>query len=71
MEAILIIDMPENCRDCPYFGFNCKLTNEKCNWFNEDGRHKSCPLRILPEALKSILLLTEIAEWRGANETNV
>ena len=56
MEAMLITEMPENCRDCPYFGLKCKLTDDICNWFNEDGRHKSCPLRITPEALKSVSL---------------
>lgn len=48
-KAVLVMDMPENCRDCNYFGLTCKLMNKKCNYFNEDGRAKDCPLRELPE----------------------
>lgn len=48
-KAVLVMDMPDNCRDCEYFGFPCRLTNMKCNWFSENGRNKNCPLRELPE----------------------
>lgn len=51
-KGVLIIDLPENCRDCPYFSYNCKLTNKKCNWYNEDGRHEDCPLVSLPEPME-------------------
>lgn len=47
-KAVLIIDLPENCRDCPFFGYECRLTRNRCNWYNEDGRHETCPLQELP-----------------------
>lgn len=43
-KAALIIELPENCRDCPYFAYHCKLTNKKCNFYSDNGRHESCPL---------------------------
>lgn len=63
-KAVLIIDLPENCRDCPYFGYNCTLTREKCNWYNEDGRHATCPLRELPPH-KECLYVTSTADACG------
>lgn len=52
MKGALIFDMPDNCRDCPYFSYHCKLTNKKCNWYGEDGRHEDCPLTPLPEPME-------------------
>ncbi len=51
-KAVLVMDMPENCRDCPYFGFTCRLTREKGNWFNDEGRHNTCPLKELPDYIR-------------------
>lgn len=51
-KAALIIDMPENCRDCQFFGYECRLTRDRCNWYNQSGRHEACPLRPLPECME-------------------
>lgn len=51
-KAALIIDMPENYRDCQFFGYECRLTRERCNWYNQSGRHEACPLRPLPECME-------------------
>lgn len=48
-KAILVMDMPDKCGECEYFGFKCKLTNEKCNWYHEDGRPGHCLLSPLPK----------------------
>lgn len=49
-KAVLVIDMPENCRNCKYsFDLRCKLTSYGCNLHSENGRNKNCPLRELPE----------------------
>lgn len=48
-KATLIIDMPDSCRDCEFFGLSCKLTNKKCNHYDENGRAGHCPLSLLPE----------------------
>ena len=42
MKAVLIIDMPENCRNCDFFGFTCKLTKTRCN-YSDEGRNEDCP----------------------------
>lgn len=44
MKAVLIIDMPENCRNCDFFGFTCKLTKTRCN-YSDEGRNEDCPLQ--------------------------
>lgn len=50
-KAVLVVDMPENCRDCQYFGHQCRITQEKCNQYNESGRHENCPLIPLPKPI--------------------
>lgn len=69
MKAILIIDtMPECCYDCKYckftggyiggyYGRSCLLTGEDVQSNNFDItrlRHKTCPLKPLPEKKKEI-----------------
>lgn len=51
-KAVLVIDLPENCRDCEFFGYECRLTRGRCNWYNQSGRHETCPLRPLPERMQ-------------------
>lgn len=55
-KAILVIDMPESCSQCPFFGNHyadmcCKgLNNRNINYpYPEDFRQDWCPLKPLPE----------------------
>lgn len=48
-KGYILVDMPKSCRDCEFFGFVCRITNEKCEYYNEDGRPDWCPIRELPE----------------------
>lgn len=48
-KGIILLDMPENCRDCEYFGLTCKITEEKCNRYNQNGKPDWCPIRTLPK----------------------
>lgn len=47
MKAILIIDMPSNCAECPcgYDDFYCQ---QKYKELNEKVRPKWCPLKPMP-----------------------
>lgn len=56
MKAILVIDMPSNCLDCPceYDYMRCKATNYKLDYVNADAEKPSwCPLRPLPHKLQA------------------
>ncbi len=46
------MDVPKSCRDCEFFGFVCRITNEKCEYYNEDGRPDWCPIRELPKKME-------------------
>ena len=53
MKAILVIDMPKNCSECPMFGNThdyqyCEVTD----WIT-DGTYKPswCPLKPMPEKM--------------------
>ena len=51
MKAILIIDMPSNCLDCPceYDYMRCKATNYRLDYVNANAERPSwCPLKELP-----------------------
>lgn len=53
-KAVLVIDMPENCYECPMLNGSdeCILQDEDTNAFyadDYDGLRKGCPLRELPE----------------------
>lgn len=50
-KGYILVDVPENCRDCEFFGFACRITNEKCKCYNEDGKPDWCPIRELPEEM--------------------
>lgn len=54
-KAILVIDMPEDCGDCPVMKFVnghfiCVLKNTKCG---DTRKPDWCPLRQIPEKLIS------------------
>lgn len=52
MKAILVIDMPSNCLDCPceYDYMRCKATNYRLDYVNADAERPSwCPLKPMPE----------------------
>jgi hypothetical protein len=56
MKAILVIDMPSNCLDCPceYDYMRCKATNYKLDYVNADTERQSwCPLKPLPHKLQA------------------
>lgn len=50
-KGIILLDMPENCRDCKYFGLTCKIIEEKCNRYNQDGKPDWCPIKPIPEKM--------------------
>lgn len=58
-KAILVMDMPKNCTDCPLRDYedNCKGQSEEKN--NNAGTweelRESCPLRELPQKKKHTL----------------
>jgi len=58
MKAILVLDMPKSCTDCPYLGFEKDTKKHACviceGWFKKDEdieneRSIICPLKPLPE----------------------
>lgn len=53
MKAVLIIDMPVNCSQCPcYEDYDCNVLNECI--FDEYGnpRDIECPLKPMPEKIE-------------------
>lgn len=48
-KGVILMDIPNNCRDCKYFGFVCKITGERCNRYNQDERPVWCTIRPIPE----------------------
>lgn len=42
--AVILTAMPKNCRECEYFGLNCRITGEPCRRYDQDGRPASCPI---------------------------
>ena len=54
MKAVLVIDMPKNCDECPLErwgidGWNCTPMNQVI----EDDKPEWCPLRPLPHKLQA------------------
>ena len=53
-KAILVIDMPDECSDCPCFQFGvdnyCAVTGE-VNYSCNNERPTSCPLKLVPEKM--------------------
>ena len=58
MKAILVLDMPKSCTDCPYLGFEKDTKNPACviceGRFKKDEdieneRSIICPLKPLPD----------------------
>lgn len=64
-KAILIIDMPESCRHCPYFmnrynDMYCVAEGRTINYpFPVDFKQDWCPLKSLPEEDND----EHISEW--------
>ena len=53
MKAILVIDMPTSCIDCPFtLAHICDGGKQAIS--NIRGRHESCPLKPLPERRQDI-----------------
>lgn len=53
-KGIILLDTPENCRDCKYFGLMCKITDKKCDRYNQDGKPDWCPIKEIPVRLDEI-----------------
>ena len=55
MKAILVIDMPSCCVECPCYDFDLGLCSPKNEITDVDGRHDEradwCPLKPLPNAI--------------------
>jgi hypothetical protein len=56
MKTILVMDLPESCSKCPFFGDNyadmcCKaMSNRTIDYpYPKDFRHEWCPLKALPQ----------------------
>ena len=73
-KAILVIDMPDSCRECPLF--SSRYTDMCCGGMNnktidypypKDFRQKWCPLKPVPE-YQDIWYEDEKSDWeRGYN----
>ena len=54
-KAVLVMDMPSSCDECPLFGshysdMTCKANGRSINYpYPKDERQDFCPLRNLPE----------------------
>ena len=50
MKAILVIDMPNSCEECPCcYGFTCSpLDREMGIWMIKHGKLIDCPLKPMP-----------------------
>ena len=54
-KAVLVMDMPSSCDECPLFGshysdMTCKANGRSINYpYPKDERQDYCPLRELPE----------------------
>ena len=54
-KAVLVMDMPSSCDECPLFGshysdMTCKANGRSINYpYPKDERQDYCPLRNLPE----------------------
>lgn len=61
-KAVLVMDMPSSCDECPLFGshysdMTCKANGRSINYpYPKDERQDFCPLRDLPE---------KITLWKG------
>lgn len=53
MKAILVMEMPENCLECPLFNGSdeCVVQDEDTNCFADmlSELRNSCPLKLMPE----------------------
>lgn len=63
MKAVLIMDMPVNCRGCEFnASVSCRITHKSCAYYyTEKGKPEWCPLQELPER-KEHLYVTSTAE---------
>ena len=73
MKAVLVIDMPEHCYECPLVNYkHCNANyfvrrnhggnisyNFSNEYIHEQGRQTWCPLRPLPQELDNISALPE------------
>ena len=68
MKAILVIDMPETCDDCPlteWAGGYCRLAGM---FVAEDERPSWCPLKPMPQKMRTDANdIEEDSYWQGWN----
>ena len=75
-KAVLVIDMPEHCDDCPlrvlWAKYHCVVNGKYCG--DEDGYYSSltkpswCPLKSLPEKKETSYQLDTLnvrIQWQG------
>ena len=82
-KAILVMDMPDSCDECPLF---CNYYSDMCCGglhnrtidypYPENFRQEWCPLKVIPEKLKSTNSLDEyedgfVAGWNNFIEENL
>lgn len=48
-KGMIITNLPEHCRDCDFYGIKCRITNEMCKYYSENGRPESCPIQEVPD----------------------
>ena len=54
MKAILVVEMPNNCEECPCcYGFICSpLAREMGIWGIHNGKPTDCPLKPIPKMVE-------------------
>ena len=68
MKAILVIDMPNSCEECPCcYGFTCSpLDREMGTWMIKHGKLIDCPLKPMPEKeTRNVMEGTPCEEWQS------
>ena len=72
MKAILVIDMPSCCVECPCYDFDLGLCSPKNEITDVDGRHDEradwCPLKPMPEKREENLPNENIRTPKGGSD---
>ena len=66
-KAILVIDMPQSCGDCPLFEYSdiCMYCAANDIMANENYRLKDCPLKPMPQELPTPYMMRQIQIANG------
>lgn len=63
-KGVIVMDIPNNCRDCKYFGLVCKITGERCNRYNQDKRPEWCPIHGIPMPREELRIPHSIGDYQ-------